>query len=128
MTGTSPIMLVPPGILFSQNVLQSGALQFLAALVAVNTIMDVALAFAKMLPKVHPSAWRPGHSRRSGTRNIDPDHRLSHPCSVGRTRLSSLRRAAAVGMPAGSSGRLAWVGVALPEDLRGSGHRDPLAP
>lgn len=70
---TAPVLLLPLGILFSQDVLQSGAFQFLAAFVAVNTIMYVALAVAKMLPKVYLSDWRPGRARRSETRSIHPE-------------------------------------------------------
>lgn len=70
---TLAVLLVPLGILFSQDVLRSGAFQLLAAFVAVNTIMYVALALAKILPKVYLSDWRPGRSRRSETRSIYPD-------------------------------------------------------
>ena len=70
---TLAVLLVPLGILFSQDVLRSGAFQFLAAFVAVNTIMYVALAVAKMLPKVYLSDWRPGRSRRTETRSIHPE-------------------------------------------------------
>ncbi|GAA1434442.1 hypothetical protein GCM10009616_28900 [Microlunatus lacustris] len=69
-----PGSLVPLGILFSQDVLRSHAFQFLAAFVAVNTIMYVTLAVAKMLPKVNPSDWTPGRHRRGETRSIHPDH------------------------------------------------------
>jgi hypothetical protein len=70
---TVPLLLVPLGILFSQDVLQSGAFQFLAAFVAVNTIMYVTLAVAKILPKVYLSDWLAGRSRRSETRSIHPE-------------------------------------------------------
>ena len=73
MTTSLVVLLVPLGILFSQDVLRSGAFQFLAAFVAVNTIMYVALAVAKMLPKVYLSDWRPGRSRRTETRSIHPE-------------------------------------------------------
>jgi len=35
----------------------------------VNTILYVALAVAKMLPKVYVSDWQAGHRRRSETRS-----------------------------------------------------------
>ena len=73
MTTVLPGSLVPLGILFSQDVLRSHAFQFLAAFVAVNTIMYVTLAIAKMLPKVHPGDWRPGRHRRGETRSIYPE-------------------------------------------------------
>ena len=74
MTTTLPVLLVPLGILFSEDILRSGAFQFLAAFVAVNTIMYVALAVAKMAPKVYLSDWTSSHSRRSETRSIHPEH------------------------------------------------------
>ncbi|SDT42064.1 hypothetical protein SAMN04488543_4286 [Friedmanniella luteola] len=73
MTGVRLGLLVPLGILFSQDVLRSHAFQFLAAFVAVNTIMYVTLAVAKMLPKVYPGDWRRGRHRRGETRSIHPD-------------------------------------------------------
>ena len=73
MTTLDPVLLVPLGILFSQDVLDSRAFQLLAAFVAVNTIMYVALAVAKILPKVYLSDYRPGRRRRSETRSIHPD-------------------------------------------------------
>jgi len=73
MTATLPVLLVPLGILFSEDVLRSGAFQFLAAFVAVNTILYVALAVAKMLPKVYVSDWQAGRRRRSETRSIHPE-------------------------------------------------------
>jgi hypothetical protein len=63
-------LLVPLGILFSQDVLRSSAFQFLSAFVAVNTLMYVTLAAAKMLPKVYLSDWSPRRRRRSETRSI----------------------------------------------------------
>ena len=74
MTAAALGLLVPLGILFSQDVLDSHAFQFLAAFVAANTIMYVTLAVAKMLPKVHLSSWRPGRHRRGETRSIHPEH------------------------------------------------------
>ena len=73
MTTVLPGLLVPLGILFSQDVLRSPAFQFLAAFVAVNTIMYVTLAVAKMLPKVNSSDWIPRGHRRGETRSIHPD-------------------------------------------------------
>lgn len=70
-----PVLLVPLGILFSQDILRSGPFQLLAAFVAVNTLMYVALAVAKMLPKIYVSDWRAGRSRRTETRSIHPQDR-----------------------------------------------------
>jgi len=78
MTATLPGLHIPLGILFSQDVLRSGAFQFLAAFVAVNTILYVALALAKMLPKFYVSDWTATRKRRRQTRSIhpeDPDER-----------------------------------------------------
>ena len=66
-------LLVPLGLLFSQDVLRSHAFQFLAAFVAVNTIMYVGLAVAKMLPKVYVSDWHRGRYSRAETRSIHTD-------------------------------------------------------
>jgi len=68
-------MLVPMGLLMPVEYLNSGAFQFLAAFVALNTIMYVALAIAKMLPKVYLSDWASRRGRRSETRSIHPDDR-----------------------------------------------------
>ena len=73
MTATLPGLHVPLGILFSQDVLRSGAFQFLAAFVAVNTILYVALAVAKMLPKFYVSDWTAARRRRRQTRSIHPE-------------------------------------------------------
>jgi hypothetical protein len=45
----------------------------LTAFVALNTVMYVALAVAKMLPKVYISDWARSRNRRSQTRSIYPD-------------------------------------------------------
>ena len=73
MTATLPGLHIPLGILFSQDVLRSGAFQFLAAFVAVNTILYVALALAKMLPKFYVSDWTATRKRRRQTRSIHPE-------------------------------------------------------
>jgi hypothetical protein len=45
----------------------------LTAFVALNTIMYVALAVAKVLPKVYVSDWAGARNRRSQTRSIYPE-------------------------------------------------------
>jgi hypothetical protein len=67
---------VPLGILLPERFLESGAFQFLAAFVALNTIMYVALAVAKMLPKIYFSDLIHRRGRRSETRSIHPDDPL----------------------------------------------------
>jgi biofilm PGA synthesis N-glycosyltransferase PgaC len=49
------------------------AIQFLSAFVALNTIMYVALAIAKMLPKLYLSDWVRRYGRRTEIRGIHPD-------------------------------------------------------
>jgi hypothetical protein len=66
-------VLTPLGILLPEAFLSSGFFQFLAAFVALNTLMYVALAIAKMLPKVYVSDWVNRRGRRSETRSIHPD-------------------------------------------------------
>ena len=73
MTATLPGPHVLLGILFSQDVLRTGAFQFLAAFVAVNTILYVALAVAKMVPKFYVSDWTAARRRRRETRSIHPE-------------------------------------------------------
>ena len=48
----------------------------LAAFVAINTIVYVTLAVAKILPKVYVSDWFGTSNRRAETRSIDPDARV----------------------------------------------------
>ena len=45
--------------------------RFMAAFVAVNTVMYAALALAKVLPKLQPPDWRRG--QRSEPRGIYPE-------------------------------------------------------
>lgn len=66
-------MTLPTGVLISDSALQSGVFAVLAAFVAINTVMYVALAVAKMLPKVYLSDWIRRSNRRSQTRSIHPD-------------------------------------------------------
>lgn len=63
--------MIPAGILFPVEVLHSHGYAVLASFVAVNTILFLGLAVAKMLPMPR-NPWR-GRSRRSETRSIHPD-------------------------------------------------------
>jgi hypothetical protein len=65
--------LVPYGILLPQSVLSSGFFAVLSAFVAINTVMYVALAVAKAMPKVYLSDWMSRRNTRSQTRSIHPD-------------------------------------------------------
>jgi hypothetical protein len=70
---TTIIMLVPMGLVLPEEFLSSPAFEFLAAFVALNTIMYAALAIAKMLPKVYLSDWVTRRGRRREIRSIHPD-------------------------------------------------------
>lgn len=67
------LTVMEAGMLFSQSTLGSLWFSVLAAFVAVNTVMYVALAVAKILPKVHPRDWLPRTYVRAQTRSIYPD-------------------------------------------------------
>ena len=61
------------GILFPESVLRSDLFGVFAAFMAINTIVYVTLAVAKILPKVYASDLISRRNRRAETRNIDPD-------------------------------------------------------
>lgn len=63
----------PFDTLFSPAVLETAWFQTLAGFVAINTVMYVALAMTKILPKVYLSDWLGSRLRRSETRSIYPD-------------------------------------------------------
>lgn len=66
---------VPAGILLPETFLQSEFFQVLATFVAINTLMYVTLAIAKMLPRVHPGDWLHRRNRRREPRGIVPPPR-----------------------------------------------------
>ena len=61
------------GILLPESTLREAVIAVLAAFVAINTIVYVTLAVAKVLPKVYVRDWFDTRDRRSETRSIDPD-------------------------------------------------------
>lgn len=63
---------VPAGILLPETFLQSEFFQVLATFVAINTLMYVTLAIAKMLPRVHPGDLVNRRNRRREPRGITP--------------------------------------------------------
>ncbi len=65
--------LHPLGIMLPESFLRSEGFAILAAFVAINTVMYVALAIAKMLPKVYVADWFDHRDRRGETRSIYPD-------------------------------------------------------
>ncbi|MEV5001747.1 hypothetical protein [Nocardioides sp. LML1-1-1.1] len=66
-------LLVPLGILFPESLVRSHAFAILAAFVAINTVVYVALSIAKALPKIYLSDHLPRRYARSETRSIHPD-------------------------------------------------------
>lgn len=69
---TAPL-LTGLGILLPESSMRSDAFAVLAAFVAINTVMYMALAVAKMLPKVYVTDWFTHRDRRGQTRSIHPD-------------------------------------------------------
>ncbi len=65
--------MLPAGILLPETVLASAWFGVLGVFVAINTVMYLALAVAKVLPKVYPQDWLPRSYARSQTRSIHPD-------------------------------------------------------
>jgi hypothetical protein len=61
------------GVLLPESTLREEFVAVLAAFVAINTIVYVTLAVAKILPKVYVGDWIGDRNRRSETRSIDPD-------------------------------------------------------
>jgi hypothetical protein len=70
------IVPVPMGLVLPEEFLTTPAFQFIAAFVALNTIVYAALAIAKMLPKVYVSDWMIRRGRRQESRSINPDDPL----------------------------------------------------
>jgi len=69
----TPLALNPMGILFPESMLRHEVFAVLAAFVAINTIVYVTLAVAKVLPKLYVRDWIATRNRRSETRHIHPD-------------------------------------------------------
>lgn len=65
---------VPAGILLPESFLQSEFFQVLATFVAINTLMYVTLAIAKMLPRVYVTdLLRRRNTRREPRGIVGPD-------------------------------------------------------
>lgn len=64
---------VPAGILLPESVMRTELFGVLVMFVAINTLIYVSLAVAKILPKIYFSDWARSRGRRSETRSIDPD-------------------------------------------------------
>ncbi|AIY19981.2 hypothetical protein ACFJIY_23415 [Pimelobacter simplex] len=61
------------GILFPESLVRSHAFGVLAAFVAINTVIYVALSVAKALPKIYVRDHLPRTYERAETRSIHPD-------------------------------------------------------
>lgn len=70
---TTMAMVVAWGVLLPESFLQSNWFGILAAFVALNTVMYLALAVAKTFPKMYVSDWVQRRNTRSQTRSIYPD-------------------------------------------------------
>lgn len=77
--------LQPLGLVFPESLLRTEAFAVLATFVAINTVMYVALAIAKMLPKIYPSDWWRGRNRRAQNRSIYPDAPSGAAATPGHT-------------------------------------------
>ena len=65
--------VIPMGVLLPESVLHNEVFAVLAAFVAINTVVYVTLAVAKVLPKIYVGDWIGPRNRRSETRSIRPD-------------------------------------------------------
>ncbi|MBT9254564.1 hypothetical protein KMZ32_03980 [Phycicoccus sp. MAQZ13P-2] len=63
---------VPAGLLFPESTIFTPWFAVLSVFVAINTVMYVALAVAKILPKVDPREWLPRRYERAQSRSIHP--------------------------------------------------------
>jgi hypothetical protein len=70
---TTATVVVPMGVLLPDSILRNELIAVLAAFVAINTIVYVTLAVAKMLPKLYLRDYLSSRNRRAETRSIDPD-------------------------------------------------------
>lgn len=66
-------LAVPLGILFPESLVRSDAFAILAAFVAINTVIYVALSVAKALPRIYLTDYLPRRYQRTETRSIHPD-------------------------------------------------------
>ncbi|MCY4728868.1 hypothetical protein NYO98_21505 [Nocardioides sp. STR2] len=71
--------VVPMGVLLPDSILRNDFIAVLAAFVAINTIVYVTLAVAKILPKFYLRDWLAASNRRAETRSIHPDAEVGGP-------------------------------------------------
>lgn len=67
------IAAVPAGLVLPESVLGTSWFSVLAVFVAINTVMYLALAVSKVMPKLYPRDWLPRSYARGRTRSIHPD-------------------------------------------------------
>jgi hypothetical protein len=60
-------------VILGSSLLHSSAFTVLSAFVLINTVMFLALAILKLMPKLHISDWITSRNRRAETRSIHPD-------------------------------------------------------
>ncbi len=72
-----PGIVVPAGILLPEAILGTELFAILATFVAINTVMYVALAVAKILPKVYLADLIRRSNERAETRSIHPENSRS---------------------------------------------------
>ena len=72
----TPPRAVPTGILLPDSALASPFFAIFSAFVGINTVIYVALAVAKILPKLYLTDWVGGRNRRSAARSI---YGVDHP-------------------------------------------------
>lgn len=70
---TSLMPGVPTGILLPESLMSSNFYAILTLFVAINTLIYVALAVSKILPKIYLTDWIQRRRSRSETRSIHPE-------------------------------------------------------
>lgn len=66
-------LLTTLGVLFPESLVRSQVFAILAAFVAINTVVYVALSIAKAMPKIYVRDYLPRDYERTETRSIHPD-------------------------------------------------------
>lgn len=80
LAGLQPTGAVPmqrTGLLLPDSVVSSPIFAVIATFVAINTVIYVALAVAKILPRPNFGKWLHQQDRRTETRSIYPDGYLA---------------------------------------------------
>lgn len=75
MIGPIPVVAAA-GVLLPESFLQSPVYAVLAAFVAINTVIYLALAVGKLLPKIHLGGLLHRREHRAETRSIHPQSRV----------------------------------------------------